>query len=150
MCWWVKKVSPQRPTGGILFWDESFLFADISNNYSNSLLKASLNGLTHFATLQKYTGDSTSSTVNEHITLNFKGTKMFLTRWRPSPVGVSCCASVQLLLHVWLHTIWIKQAPSPSCFSLSSLKVIPPVPHTPPQICVRNCSLTQFNQNETG
>lgn len=51
----------------------------------------------HFAALQNYTGDSISRTVIEHITLNFKGTKMFCIRWRSSPLGVpflpvySCC-----------------------------------------------------------
>lgn len=104
----------------------------------------------HFASLQKYTGDSISSTVNECIALNFKGPKTFRTRWRPHPLGISCCASVRFLSHVWLQLIWIKKVPSPSCLSLPSLKVIPPVPHAPPLIYVHNCSLTQFNQNETG
>lgn len=33
-----------------------------------------------FLTIQKYRGDSISSIVNECITLNFKGNKMFYTR----------------------------------------------------------------------
>lgn len=51
----------------------------------------------HFAAQQNYTGDSISHTVIEHITLNFKGTKMFCTWWRSNPLGVpflplfSCC-----------------------------------------------------------
>lgn len=44
ICWWVKNVSLRGPTGGISFCDESFLFADISNSWSSSLLRASLNG----------------------------------------------------------------------------------------------------------
>lgn len=90
----------------------------------------------HFATLQKYTGDGISSTVNERITHNFKGTKMFRTRWRPNPIGISCCGGVQSLSHVWLQLIWIKKVPSPSCFSLSFLKVIPPrSPRSPSDMC---------------
>lgn len=104
----------------------------------------------HFSTIQKYTGDSISSIVNECICLNFKGTKTFYTRWKPNPIGISCCARVWFLLHVWVQLIWIKKVPSPSCFSLYSLKVNTPASHAPPLICVHNCSLTQFNQNETG
>lgn len=104
----------------------------------------------HFAALQKYTGDTISTSVNELITLNFKGTGTFHTSWRPNPIRICFCASIQLLLHVWFQLTWIKKVSSPSCFSLSFLKVIPFVLHAPPLICAHNCSLTQFNQNETG
>lgn len=91
----------------------------------------------HFSTIQIYTGDSISSIVNECITLDFKGTKIFHTRWKTNPIGISSCARVWLLLHVWVQLIWIKKVPSPSCFSLYSLKVNPTVsfPCSPSDMC---------------
>lgn len=60
----------------------------------------------HFSTIQIYAGDSISSIVNECITLNFKGAKIFLhqmknqSRWNflscQSLVAVACLGSADL------------------------------------------------------
>lgn len=89
----------------------------------------------HFTTLQKYTGDSISSTVNECITLNFKGTEKFRSRWRPNPIGNSCCARVQLLSHVWLQLMWIRRVLSPAASHSLLWWLSPCSPSFPSDLC---------------